>query len=147
MPRMADLLWAEENREPLVRDFAQFVETQVASRRGLKGIGLKTTFAMLKSLRPDAMPRALHVLLPRFAEALDPLFQEFAHASEPDFSRFLQGNARRAAQAMLNVTDARVEASTNTSLKKMYARLRGGALDELAEAVPGMGRVMARYLA
>jgi hypothetical protein len=155
MPRLADLLWAAPRREPLVKDCAQLIEGHVASRRGLKGIGLKTSFAMLKSLRPDAMPRALNALLPLFADALDPLFQEYSRAKgaaeeaakEKDFSRFLQRHAQRTAAALLSVTDKRVESSKNQALKKMYARMRSSAESEVLDVVPGLADVMGRHLA
>jgi len=148
MPHLAERLWAEDRRQILVQDFTQLTESLVAARRGLKGLGLKTSFAMLKSVRPNAVPRALEVLLPQFAQALDPLFQEFMRDGgkirDADFSRFLQRHARRAVDAMLSVTDARVDASRHKSLKKIYASLRGSAHDEMLEVLPAFANLLSR---
>lgn len=141
MPRLADLLWAAPKRAPLISDFATLIESHVAARRGLKGIALKASFATLKSLRPGAVPRALEVLLPKFAEALDPLYQE-SRVRKTEFSRFLQNHADRAAAALLSVTDARVALSHNAALKSIYARLRRGAESEVLAVLPALADLL-----
>ena len=142
MPRLAELLWAAPKREALVTDCAQLIERHVAGRKGLKGIGLKTSFALLKSLRPNAVARAVQVLLPEFAEALDPLYQESTRAGRRDFSRFLQQESERAAAALLSVTDARVQRSSNTTLKSVYARMRGSAESEVLAVLPALADLL-----
>lgn len=147
MPRLADVLWTPAKREPLVADCAELIEAHVASRRGLKGLGLKTGFALLKSLKPDALSRALHALLPEFAAALDPLYQQFrGGAARADFSAFLQARADDAVAALLSVTDARVQRSPNAALKSLYVRLRTGADEELHAVLPKLAEVLADYL-
>jgi hypothetical protein len=150
MPRLVDLLWNEENRNTLVQDCAQLIETRVAGRGGLKGIGLKTAFGLLKSLKPDAVPRALNLLLPQFAEALDPMYQEFArefrHKGGADFSVFLSDHAQRATAAMLGVTDARADASSNARLKNLYRALRSSAEAEVLAVLPGLAKLIGARL-
>lgn len=149
MPRLLDVLWAEPVRDRFVADGARLIESHVAARGGLKGVALRTGFAVLKSLKPDAVPRALRALTPEFAAALDPLYQEYlragARGSGGDFTGFMQQRAERAAAALLQVSDARAQASGNAALRSLYARLRPGAIAEVQAVLPRLADLIGRY--
>lgn len=48
--------------------------------------------------------------------------------------------------ALLGVTDARAGRVHNAAIKSVYARLRGGAENEVGAALPDFARLLARYL-
>jgi hypothetical protein len=141
-----DILWSPFQREAFAADLAQLVEQQVASRGGLRGLGLKTGFALLKAAKPDLLAGALRRNAPQFIAALEPLYESFRNSREPDFAVFLQKHAAEARDALLGVADARAAQSTNGALKSAYQKLRGSAENEIEAAVPALGKLIRSYL-
>ncbi len=146
MKALADILLASQQKKAVIADCVQLIETHVASRSGLKGMALKTGLSMLKKAKPGILERATGYLLPEFIAALDPLYQE-SQRNKADFDAFLQKNAQRAAQALLEVADRRVEESDSNTVKSTYARMRGGAEAEVLAVMPGLSRLLGSYLA
>ncbi|HWY25141.1 MAG TPA: hypothetical protein VNX47_09495 [Nevskia sp.] len=136
-----------QNKDPLVADCVQLVEGRVAARGGLRGLALKTGLSVLKSARPDVLPRAMQALLPEFVSALDPLYQDYTVAgARPDFASFLQQHRERTVEALLGVTDSRAAQARNAAIKSVYARLRGGAEQEVEAALPQFAQLLSSYL-
>jgi hypothetical protein len=146
MPVLADIVLTAKNKDPLVASCVQLVETRVAGRGGLRGIALKTGLAMLKSARPDILPRAMQALLPDFVAALEPLYQDWLRAGSGDFAAFLQRHSARTVQALLGVTDARAARAHNAAIKGVYGRLRGGAEQEVEAALPQFAQLLSTYV-
>jgi hypothetical protein len=146
MPLLADIVLTAQNKDPLIAGCVQLVESRVASRGGLRGIALKTGLSMLKGVRPDVLPRAMQALLPDFVASLDPLYQDWLAAGSGDFGGFLQRDSGRTVQALLGVTDARAARAHNAAIKGVYARLRGGAEQEVEGALPQFAQLLSRYV-
>jgi hypothetical protein len=150
VPALADIVLTAANKDALVADCVKLTESRIASRGGLRGAAVKTGIAVLKKARPDILQRAVQALLPEFVTALDPLYQDFAAAPargrRSDFSQFLQQHSDGAVEALLGVTDARVERVHNSAVKSVYARLRGGAEHEVGAALPEFGTLLTNYL-
>jgi hypothetical protein len=146
MNKLADILLATRNKDAVVADCVELIESHIGGRSGFKGIALKTGLSMLKSAKPGIMQRATSRLLPEFVVALEPLHQEFLRSQESDFGRFMQKRAQRATDALLAVADHRVAESGGTRVKSTYARMRGGAEAEVLAVMPGLGRVIDAYL-
>ena len=146
MPALADIVLTAQNKDPLVAGCVALVEGRVAGRGGLRGIALKTGLAMLKSARPDVLPRAMQALLPDFVASLEPLYQDYVTAAAGDFGGFLQRHSARTVQALLGVTDARAERAHNAAIKSVYARLRGGAEQEVDAALPQFAQLLSGYV-
>ncbi len=147
MPALAAIVLTAQNKDPLVADCVQLVEGRVAARGGLRGIALKTGLSVLKGARPDILPRAMQALLPDFVAALDPLYQDYAAAgARRDFASFLQQHRDRTVAALLGVTDGRAAQARNAAIKSVYARLRGGAEQEVEAALPQFAQLLSSYL-
>lgn len=146
MPALADIVLSAQNKDPLIAGCVQLVESRVAARGGLRGIALKTGLSVLKSARPDVLPRAMQSLLPEFVQSLDPLYQDYLGAPAGDFGSFLQRHSGRTVQALLGVTDARAGRARNAALKSVYARLRGGAEQEVDAALPQFALLLSGYV-
>ncbi|MGH8446346.1 MAG: DUF6918 family protein [Solimonas sp.] len=146
MKSLSEILWSPFQREAFAADLARLVEQQVAGRGGLRGIGLKTGFALLKAAKPDLLTGALRRHAPQFIAALEPLYGNFLNSREPDFSVFLQKHAAEARDALLAVADARAAASGNGALKAAYGKLRGSAESEVEAMVPALGSLIRGYL-
>ncbi len=150
MPTLADIVLTVQNKDAFVADCVKLTEGRIAARGGLRGIAMKTGLSLLKTARPDILPRAMQALLPDFVVALDPLYQDFVAARpsgrQADFASFLQRRSDAAVDALLQVTDHRAGRVQNPAIKSVYARLRGGAESEVGAALPEFARLLSNYL-
>lgn len=139
---LARQLLSPERIDPLVSDLVALIHSHVSTRGGLRGMTLRTGLGLLKSTRPDLLERAVRRLLPEFAVALEPLHQQSQAQGEPHFSRFLQGHAGAAIEALLRVADARAAQAGSAGVRSTYQRLRGIAEDELRQVLPRLGELI-----
>ena len=110
----------------------------------LRQIGERAGFRTLKAVRPDVVPAALEALLPGFADAVRDEV-EAALAGEGVVARFRERTGP-IADALLAVTDARAARAANRTVASAYQALRSTARPHVAEAVPGVGRLLATIL-
>lgn len=143
---LRELLLAPPRRDAVVADCVTRLETHVARRPGLKGIGLRTALAAVKAIRPDVVPKVVTRLLPDYLDALEPLHRRFRAGRERDFSRFLHEHLDEAAGAVLAVTDGRARDVRQVSLKTAYGRMRRLIEPELREFLPELGTALSTYL-
>lgn len=146
MKGLADILLASQQKKAVIADCVQLIEAHVASRSGLKGMALKTGLSMLKRAKPGILERATAYLLPEFVAALEPLYRDSQNGRKTSFEAYLQANAQRATEALLDVADRRVEESDSNTVKSTYARMRGGAEAEVLAVIPGLSRLLSTYL-
>lgn len=147
MKTLAQLLTRDDaRRERVVHDCVNLVEEHIASRGALRRVTLGVGLAMLKAVKPDALERAVTMLLPDFARSLEPLFQRFQASDQRDFSQFLLHHSDAAATALIQVTDQRAEAVRNTAAKKAYAYLRESAEGEVRAALPALAGLLGRHI-
>lgn len=146
MGSLADILLAPARKDALVADCVQLIEQHVAGRGGLKGVGLKTAVGVLKAAKPDILARAMQRLLPDCAAALDARYQTSRREGR-DFGAELLNREDETCSALLRVADQRVAASQNAAARKVYARLRGSAEDEVKLILPRLAPLIARYAA
>jgi hypothetical protein len=144
MVNLTDILLAPARKDALVSECVLLIEQHVAGRGGFKGMGLKTAVGLLKAARPDILPSAMRRLLPDFAAALEPHYQACLRESR-DFCAELLSREDETCSALLYVADQRVAASQNAAAKKVYARLRGSAEDEVKSILPKLAPLIARY--
>jgi hypothetical protein len=147
MAKLAKVLLTGAHKDSVVAETVQLIERYVGSRTGFKGIGMKTGLAMLKAARPDIVQRATNKLLPEVLDQLDAFHAEFKAINKPagGFSAFLAARAAPVSSALLRVVDQRADASSNTAVKSVYKRFRGGAEQEVAGIVPELGAIIDRY--
>lgn len=146
MSRLDEILLASHQRDAVVADTVQLIESHINGIRGLKGISLKTGLAMVKAAKPGIMTRAVQKLLPDFMAALDPLYQSFRQSAERDFSAFLRKQDRQVTAALLKVADARVQ-QASPGIQARYGSFRKLAEDEVRAAVPALATLLRRYIA
>ena len=119
------------------------VDAEVAARSGITGMAVRAGYRAVTSIRPSMVRDAVDHLLPDFAAALEPL-----HAEAPGsaFEAHLRSNGGRAAEALLRVTDARIEHAKSAIIRKTYAGLRRIARGQLEASMPGLARTLAPFL-
>jgi hypothetical protein len=143
---LTEILWSPSQRDAFAADLARLVEQHLADVRGLRGIGLKAGFGMLKAAKPDLLDGALRRNAPQFIAALEPLYEDFRASADRDFSVYLQKHARQARDALLAVADARIAKTSNAALQSAYRRMRGSIESEIEAAMPALGRLIRGYM-
>jgi hypothetical protein len=131
-------------RQAFLDGGARLVEAELERKSGLAGMALRAGFRTLKAVRPDVVPAALEALLPGFADAVRDEV-EAALAGEGVVARFRERTGP-IADALLAVTDARAARAANRTVASAYQALRSTARPHVAEAVPGVGRLLATIL-
>jgi len=130
-------------RPSAVEALCSLVDAEVSARSGVTGMAVRAGYRAVTAVRPSMVHDAVDHLMPDFAGALEPL-----HAEAPGsaFEAHLRSNAGRAAEALLRVTDARIERAKSAIVRKTYAGLRRIARGQLEASIPALARTLAPFL-
>lgn len=146
---LAGLLTADPaSRESLLKDCVQLIDNDVAGRRGISGMAIKATYAVVKRLKPNLILEVMAALLDQFIGAFEPLFSRFTETST-EYAKFpssLRGKEATVADALLTITDDRAKQTSNSTLRSAYEKLRPHAKKYVEEAVPEILNLLARRL-
>ena len=140
MPSLVDALNDSSKEPAIVEDCLALIESEVKNKNFIIKGGYKT----VSGIKPGFIRNVVSDLLPEFAKALEPMHQE-AVAGGKDVVAHFSGNAGKAADAMLSITDKKAERSTNGVIKKTYGALRGTAKSNVEAAIPGLARLIAKH--
>lgn len=132
------------DRQVVIRDTVRLIDAEVASKSGLSGMALKGGYKVVKKLRGGRMIEdAVDYLLDDFTDALAPLYDDYLeHDSTKTFERHLGKHGQEAADALLGITDAKAKRAENRVIISTYKKLRGQAEKHVADALPGVGRLI-----
>jgi len=144
MASLEDVLTDPGNKAAVVRDSLDVIDAEVQDKKGVTGLAIKAAYRTVKGLRPGFLDKVVGDLLPEFARALDPLYQE-AKASDASVSGFFRSHATRAANALLEITDARARRSDNRVVKGAYEKLRGTAEKQVVAAMPRVADLIGKH--
>ncbi len=140
---LSDGLSNPNKKATVVADCTKLLDTQVANMGGISGLGLKAAYSAVKGIRPTYCSDAIEGLLPQSLNALDPIWSEGIQAGNP--VGHLTQNCDRAADALLAITDARIEKSNNSIVRGAYSKLRNSAKKHVEDAIPGLAKVIDEY--
>ena len=130
-----------EKKPLIVEDCLLLIDAEVKDKSGFGGMAIKAGYSAVKGVKPGFVKKVVSDLLPEFADALEPLSQE-AVATGKTVGTHLKANSGRAADALLGVTDAKAERSTNGLVKSTYKKLRGSAKKNVEAAVPRLAELV-----
>jgi hypothetical protein len=139
---------SEINNDPnkqasIVADCAQLIDQQVSAKSGIGGMAWKTAYGAVKGVMPNYIEEVIERMLPEFLGALDPIWSEGVQTGNA--VEHLNQNRSRTADALLGITDARIEKSNNGIVRGAYKQLRGSAKSEVEAAVPGIAQILGKY--
>jgi hypothetical protein len=144
---LQEILLADDMRRRVVDDAARLVEDEVRAKRGVSGLAIKAGFKAFRKVRPGALPMAVNGLLDRFAEATDPFYQDHLTSGRTgSVAQTFVPRSNEIAEALLAITDRRAERFSSGLIKKTYKKLRPMGKKNTAEAVPGICRLIDRYV-
>ena len=136
----------EESRRPaVVADVQALIEAEVSDKKGASGLAVKGGYAAVKKVSPSVVTDAVESLLPQFSERLEPYWAGFQNSGEARFADYLVARDDEVADALLGVTDERIEASSRQALKKVYSTMRPSAKKNVVEALPRLGDLVQKH--
>jgi hypothetical protein len=145
MQSLIDVLQDPARRQAVVSDVETLVDQQVKSQRGASGFAIKGGYKVVSQLRGGNMiSAAIGALIDDFARAIEPLHAEYRDSDESSFSSFLKKRDEQAANALLGITDERIDGASSV-VAKTYRRLRPMAKKQVAAAAPDIGAVVERH--
>ena len=142
----------EAGRLVLMEDCCALIETQAVSGRGLRAATVRASYRSVQKLKPGLVGYVVGKFMPRVLEALEPWWERAqveAAANGGDtegaLRKALEGDANRAADALLAVTDAHIRGA-RLPLRVAYKSVRGEADQPVRDAVPGLAAVFEKHL-
>ena len=146
MSQLKNILLVSEQRERVIGDCVNLVESEVASKSGLGGMAVKTAFGVIKKLHPQIIHMAVNKLIDDFVDAMDPFYDDFQTAGASNLESHWTAKRVELADALLGVTDKRISRAENKTIKKAYSKLRPSGAKHVEASVPGIAQVVARYI-
>jgi len=140
---LPDGLDSPNKKQMLVDDCVKLLDETVASKGGMGGLAWKATYNTVKGIKPGYVTAAVEGLLPQILVALDPIWSEGIQEGDP--VEYLSDNRSRVAEAILNVTDARIKKVKNGIVQSAYKKVRSATPPTLEEAVPGLAKIVDNY--
>ncbi|MEM6961076.1 MAG: hypothetical protein AAF355_12975 [Myxococcota bacterium] len=141
MTSLSELLQDETKKAAIVQDCLALIEEEVAGKTGLSGMAIKAGYKTVKSFRPGFVNNVVRDLLPSFITAVEPTYQA-SLASGTSVEVYFSEHSSDVANALLSITDAKAEVSSNRVIKGAYKKLRGAAKKNVETAVPGLARLI-----
>lgn len=142
---LTEALQDPARRERVVADGVRLIEEEVASKRGLSGVGLRAGYAAFCKLSPGITRSAVQRLMPLVVPAIDRRWAEATASGDPH--RWFRDHRGEVADDLLAVTDGLASRARNRVLLRLYRSLRGQARDHVALAVTRIPEVIARHTA
>ncbi|MFT4703392.1 MAG: hypothetical protein ACI81R_001083 [Bradymonadia bacterium] len=148
MQSMQEVVTDPARRADVVRATESLIDTEVASQGGLTGMAIKGGYKVVKKLQGGRMiPAVVDGLLDEFVGAIEPLHAQHRENPTGSFGSYLQSHSGAAANALLGITDARAQRTSNNVLKKTYGKLRPFGEKNVKSALPGVGNLIDRFCA
>lgn len=141
---LVEALSDASKKDAVVSDVVKLVDEEVASKGGLSGIALKAGYAAVKGVKPGFVQSVVQKLLPDFAAQLDPLWLEAKKNGQP--VAYFEREKSKVADALLSVTDGKIDRAESDLVKGTYKKLRGSAKKNVEDAVPRLARVVERHV-
>ena len=145
MTTLNEVLMDESKLTAIIEDCARLIDDEVAAKRGIGGMAVKAGYKVVQGVKPGFVRNVIRALLPEFAEAMEPIRQE-ATANGESVGAYFAAHSSRVADALLAVTDSKAADSKHGAVKAAYGRLRGSAKNNVESAVPGLGRIVEKYV-
>jgi hypothetical protein len=147
MSTLKDQLLTPANRPALIRDCGRLIDEEVDKKGGLSGLLIKGAFKTVKAIKPGFIEHVIDGLLDDWVGKLQGHFDRWSEAGKQGtFGAFVAKDAGAVAEKLLEVTDARAHKVEHKTVATLYGKLRPNAKEHVIAAVPGLGRVVDRYL-
>lgn len=130
-------------RTQIAQDCAMLMDQQVAAKKGVGGLAIKTAYAALKGIGAGYIPRTIENLLPKALVALEPMWEEGIVQGNP--VTYLSQNQEQTAEALLGITDEKIRNAQNKLVIGIYNKLRQSVKGDVEAAIPGLAQIIDQY--
>ncbi len=144
MATLPEVLTNDAHKAGVVDDCCALIDAEVKDKGGISGLAIKAGYGAVKGVKPGFIRHAVEEMLPEFASALDPIYQDAKTQNKP-VADFFVASTSRVAEALLAITDAKAQRSTNGLVKGTYEKLRGSAKKNVEAAVPRLGKMVEKH--
>ena len=142
-----DRLLDDNARPSVISDCVQLIDAEVASKRGVGGVMIKGGYKAFKKFKPSIVKDAVEALLESFTEALDGVYEEYlSEGTNASFDSWANRRRSSVAGSLLGITDNIIAGTDKVAVKKMYGGMRKIAKKNVEEAVPGIARLVIKYV-
>lgn len=138
---LQDALEDPLRRTVLVQDAVAELEAELKERSGFSAVALRTAYKAVDKLRPRMIEDNIDRLLPRFAPVLDAHYE----AAAGDVDGHFRSHAEEIAESLLGATDVRASEANNAVAKKVYAKLRPKAKENVVDGMPRLARLLTKH--
>ena len=107
---------------------------------------MRSAYAVVRGVRPNAVPGVVDELLPEFAAQVEQYHQESNRTGRP-LVDVLHDDPGAVADALLAVADRRVERSSRGTVRAAYKRVRRLAKRHVEAALPGAAELVEKHTA
>ena len=145
MASLIEKLPLADQRQEIVSDCCTLLDSEVKKKTGLKGLLVKGGYKVLKAIKPGAVREAVNGLLDDFLQALEPFHTDYEKKASQTFGQSMKGRISEVAEALVQVTDRKAKSSKHKGLAKMYKKMRPSAINNVAEAIPGLADLMDKH--
>ena len=144
MASLIELAKDPAKRKAIVDDAAKLLDSEVADKRGFSGKAVKLAFRAVMGVSPGMIPMSIDALLDDFCVQVQPFWEE-AQTQGVSARAHFQAQSGAIAAALLAITDARADRSTQRVLKSAYSKLRGQAVKHITDAMPRLADLVERH--
>ena len=146
MATLQETLLTPTHRPQLVRDCARLIDEEVSKKGGFSGMAIKAAFLTVKAIKPGFIDGVISALLDDWVGKLEGHFSRWVEGGKSgSFGASCSRDAAGVAEKLLEVTDARAH-KADAKVGSLYNKLRPNAKEHVVAAVPGLGRVVDKYL-
>lgn len=143
VPTLTDTLLDPAKVGSIRADVRDLIDAEVGDKKGASGLAIKGSYSAVKKVSPSVIDDAVEKLWPSFVASLDPFYQQWAGNGE--FADFLTARSDEVADALLSVTDERIDSTSKSVIKKAYGSLRPSAKKNVSEALPRIGALVQKW--
>lgn len=138
---LSDSLLDPTTQPAVHADVRALIDAEVSD----KGMTVKAVYGAVKKVGPSVIEDAVAKLWPGFVDALDPFWQKYSAAPTGTFGDHLVANSDAASDALLGVTDSRIDGTSKSAIKKGYSSLRPSAKKNVTAALPRVGDLVQKH--
>jgi len=131
-------------RGKVIDDACRVLDEEVADKSGLGGIAVKAAYGLVKGIKPGFIRQAVDHLLDEFLDAMDPFVTE-AKSKNMKAGALILSDRSRMANALLAVTDRRLEGAESGAVRKTYEKLRPAAQKHVEAAAPRVAGLLDKF--
>jgi len=146
------LLWeGNPGQLRLMEDCCRLLDSEVSSRRGLRGATLRAGYSAVRQLKPGIIGYVVGKLAPDVLAALQPQWEKVragaGRADAPAALRsLLVAEDEAVTEALVGVTDALIK-KARVPIQIAYSALRSEAGTHVRASVPAFAELLARHVA